>query len=115
MRGLGYPHPERLVKNESWKHVKVAVSWYENDFDVDCLEAQFLSLQKSSLVSRILEKAENEGRKSTFIEPYKVVSDELACYGEGGIKHHIICLCTNPFFPLYQPASFRHLSESASY
>ena len=80
LHGIGFLHPCRLGDPEAWKHVSVAVKWFQKDLDVDALQNEIFSLQVSSLLSGVLEKAESEKRKATFIDLFKVVNGEPECY-----------------------------------
>ncbi len=47
LRGLGYLGPERLNSQDALKNIQKAVDWYKDDLEIDLLEGQLLSLQKS--------------------------------------------------------------------
>ena len=79
--GLGYLNPSRIGNPEAWKHISVAAEWFESDFEVDELESEILSLQTSSLLAKILEKAKLEKRKASFKDLFKSLEAKHECYG----------------------------------
>lgn len=82
LKGLGYLGPERLNSPNALKNIQNAVDWYQGDLDTDSLDGQLLSLQKSQILQRVLEKARKEERAATFIELYHEIKDDISCYGE---------------------------------
>ena len=58
------------------------LDWYEDNLEIESLEGQFLSLQKSQILQRVLRKARKKERAATFVELYDAIKDDLSCYGE---------------------------------
>ena len=82
LKGLGYLGPERLNSPDALTKIQKAVNWYKDDLEIDLLEGQLLSLQKSQTLQRVLGKAKKEERAATFVEFYDEIKDDLLCYGE---------------------------------
>ena len=82
LKGLGYLEPSRVGSSDAWTNISLAVDWFRADLDVDALEIEFLSLQTSTLLTNVLDKAKSEERKATFIELYRVLRHEPECYGQ---------------------------------
>ena len=81
LKGLGYLEPSRIGSSDAWTNISLAVDWFRADLDVDALEIEFLSLQTSTLLTNVLDKAKSEEREATFIELYRVLRHEPECYG----------------------------------
>lgn len=82
LKGLGYLEPSRVGSSDAWTNISPAVDWFRADIDVDALQIEFLSLQTSTLLTNVLDKAKSEERKATFIELYRVLLHEPECYGQ---------------------------------
>jgi hypothetical protein len=81
LMGLGYLNPSRIGNPEAWKHISVAAQWFQSDLDVDEVENEIFSLQTSSLLANILEKAKLDKRKASFDGLFKALQAEPECYG----------------------------------
>ncbi|CAB4036972.1 zinc finger MYM-type 1-like [Paramuricea clavata] len=78
LKGLGYLHPARISHSQAWESISVAVKWFQNDID---LESEIFSLQLSSLVTDVIEKAVSEKRNPDFLDLFKALQAEPQCYG----------------------------------
>ncbi|CAB4018532.1 zinc finger MYM-type 1-like [Paramuricea clavata] len=77
LKGLGYLHPARISHSQAWESISVAVKWFQNDID---LESEIFSLQLSSLVTDVIEKAVSEKRNPDFLDLFKALQAEPQCY-----------------------------------
>ena len=82
LKGLGYLGPERLNSPDALENIQNAVDWYKDDLDIDSLEGQLLSLQKSQTLQRVLGNARKEKRAATFIDLYDEIKHDILCYSE---------------------------------
>ena len=60
LKGLGYLEPSRVGSSDAWTNISLAVDWFRADLDVDALEIELLSLQTSTLLTNVLDKAKSE-------------------------------------------------------
>ncbi len=81
LKGLGYLHPSRISHSQAWESISVAAKWFQNDIDLEALESEVLSLQLSSLVTDVIDKAVSEKRKPDFLDLFKALQTEPQCYG----------------------------------
>ena len=63
LKGLGYLHPSRISHSQAWESISVAAKWFQNDIDLEALESEVFSLQLSSLVTDVIEKAAHRTKK----------------------------------------------------
>ena len=81
LKGLGYLDPSRIANPETWENISLAVKWFQSDLDADALQSEVFSLQTSSFLANVLEKAKSEKRKASFDDLFKALQGEPECYG----------------------------------
>ena len=80
LKGLGFPHPCRISHSEAWENIATAAKWFQNDLDLQALESEIFSLQRSSLVTDVIEEAVRKKRKPDFLDLFKALQAEPECY-----------------------------------
>ena len=80
LKGLGFLHPCRISHSEAWENIATAAKWFQNDLDLQALESEIFSLQRSSLVTDVIEEAVREKRKPDFLDLFKALQAEPECY-----------------------------------
>ena len=80
LKGLGFLHPCRISHSEAWGNIATAAKWFQNDVDLQALESEIFSLQRSSLVTDVIEKAVRKKRKPDFLDLFKALQAEPECY-----------------------------------
>ena len=80
LRGFGYLHPNRITMPDSFKHVKDAADWFNDDIDADALENEMQFIRSSKMIKDILPKATEEERKPTLIDFYRALLQESQCF-----------------------------------
>lgn len=81
LKGLGYLHPSRISHSQAWENISVAAKWFQNDIDLEALEREIFSLQLSSLLTGVIEKAVSEKRNPDIRDLFKALQAESECYG----------------------------------
>ena len=80
LKGLGFPHPCRISHSEAWENIATAAKLFQNDLDLQALESEIFSLQRSSLVTDVIEEAVRKKRKPDFLDLFKALQAEPECY-----------------------------------